>query len=104
MTLRVAINGFGRIGRNFTRCWLSRGLDTGIEVVGLNDTSDPRTNSHLLQYDTMLGHIRDAEVSYTDDTIVVNGVQRARPGGKVTAVAEKPAAAPVPAPAAPAKG
>jgi glyceraldehyde-3-phosphate dehydrogenase (NAD(P)) len=73
MTLRVAINGFGRIGRNFTRCWLSRGLDTGIEVVGLNDTSDPRTNSHLLQYDTMLGHIRDAEVSYTDDTIVVNG-------------------------------
>jgi glyceraldehyde-3-phosphate dehydrogenase (NAD(P)) len=73
MTLRVAINGFGRIGRNFTRCWLSRGLDTGIEVVGLNDTSDPRTNSHLLQYDTMLGHIRNAEVSYTDDTIVVNG-------------------------------
>ena len=73
MTLRVAINGFGRIGRNFMRCWLSRGLDTGIEVVGLNDTSDPRTNSHLLQYDTMLGHIRNAEVSYTDDTIVVNG-------------------------------
>ena len=73
MTLRVAINGFGRIGRNFTRCWLSRGLDTGIEVVGLNDTSDPKTNSHLLQYDTMLGHIRNAEVSYTDDTIVVNG-------------------------------
>jgi len=73
MTLKVAINGFGRIGRNFMRCWLSRGANTGIEVVGLNDTSDPRTNSHLLQYDTMLGHIRDAEVSYTDDTIVVNG-------------------------------
>ena len=50
MTLRVAINGFGRIGRNFMRCWLSRGANTGIEVVGLNDTSDPRTNSHLLQY------------------------------------------------------
>jgi glyceraldehyde-3-phosphate dehydrogenase (NAD(P)) len=55
------------------RCWLSRGENTGIEVVGLNDTSDPRTNSHLLQYDTMLGRIRNAEVSYTDDTIVVNG-------------------------------
>ncbi|QNI69190.1 type I glyceraldehyde-3-phosphate dehydrogenase [Cyanobium sp. NS01] len=73
MTLKVAINGFGRIGRNFMRCWLSRGADTGIEVVGLNDTSDPRTNSHLLQYDSMLGHIRDAEVSYTDDAIIVNG-------------------------------
>jgi len=73
MTLKVAINGFGRIGRNFMRCWLSRGENTGIEVVGLNDTSDPRTNSHLLQYDTMLGRIRNAEVSYTDDTIVVNG-------------------------------
>jgi glyceraldehyde-3-phosphate dehydrogenase (NAD(P)) len=55
------------------RCWLSRGANTGIEVVGLNDTSDPRTNAHLLKYDTMLGHIRDAEVSYTDDSIIVNG-------------------------------
>ncbi len=73
MTLRVAINGFGRIGRNFMRCWLSRGANTGIEVVGLNDTSDPRTNAHLLQYDSMLGRIRDAEVSATEDTIVVNG-------------------------------
>jgi glyceraldehyde-3-phosphate dehydrogenase (NAD(P)) len=73
MTLRVAINGFGRIGRNFMRCWLSRGANTGIEIVGLNDTSDPKTNSHLLQYDSMLGRIRDAEVSYTDNTIIVNG-------------------------------
>jgi glyceraldehyde-3-phosphate dehydrogenase (NAD(P)) len=73
MTLRVAINGFGRIGRNFMRCWLSRGANTGIEVVGLNDTSDPKTNAHLLQYDTMLGHIRNAEVSHTEDTIIVNG-------------------------------
>jgi glyceraldehyde-3-phosphate dehydrogenase (NAD(P)) len=73
MTLRVAINGFGRIGRNFMRCWLSRGANTGIEVVGLNDTSDPKTNSHLLQYDSMLGRIRDAEVSYTDNALIVNG-------------------------------
>ena len=73
MTLRVAINGFGRIGRNFMRCWLSRGANTGIEVVGLNDTSDPITNAHLLTYDSMLGRIKDAEVSYTDDSILVNG-------------------------------
>ncbi|MCP9826174.1 type I glyceraldehyde-3-phosphate dehydrogenase [Synechococcus sp. EJ6-Ellesmere] len=73
MTLRVAINGFGRIGRNFMRCWLSRGENTGIEVVGLNDTSDPHTNAHLLEYDSMLGKIRDTEVGYTKDTITVNG-------------------------------
>ena len=73
MTLRVAINGFGRIGRNFMRCWLSRGANTGIEVVGLNDTSDPATNSHLLTYDTMLGRIRDAEIGYTENTILANG-------------------------------
>ena len=42
-------------------------------MVGLNDTSDPITNAHLLTYDSMLGRIKDAEVSYTDDSIVVNG-------------------------------
>ncbi|BBL86181.1 Glyceraldehyde 3-phosphate dehydrogenase (chromatophore) [Paulinella micropora] len=73
MTIRVAINGFGRIGRNFMRCWLSRGVNTGIEVVGINDTSDSKTNSHLLTYDSMLGRIRNAEVGYTDDSIIVNG-------------------------------
>ena len=73
MTIKVAINGFGRIGRNFLRCWLSRGGNTQMDVVGINDTSDPRTNAHLLTYDSMLGHIRDAEVSSTEDSIVVNG-------------------------------
>ncbi|MCT0199156.1 type I glyceraldehyde-3-phosphate dehydrogenase [Synechococcus sp. CS-1325] len=73
MTLRVAINGFGRIGRNFMRCWLSRGEATGIEIVGLNDTSDPHTNAHLLEYDSMLGKIRNAEVSYADNALIVNG-------------------------------
>jgi glyceraldehyde-3-phosphate dehydrogenase (NAD(P)) len=55
------------------RCWLSRGVDTGIEIVGLNDTSDPHTNAHLLEYDSMLGKIRNAEVSYADDALIVNG-------------------------------
>jgi glyceraldehyde-3-phosphate dehydrogenase (NAD(P)) len=73
MTLRVAINGFGRIGRNFMRCWISRGANTDIEVVGLNDTSDPKTNSHLLTYDTMLGRIQGAEIGCTEDTLIVNG-------------------------------
>ena len=73
MTLRVAINGFGRIGRNFMRCWLSRGSNTGIEVVGINVTSDPQTCAHLLKYDSILGQIKDAEISHTDNTFVING-------------------------------
>ena len=73
MTLRVAINGFGRIGRNFMRCWLSRGANTNIEVVGINVTSDPKTCAHLLKYDSILGPIKDAEISHTDDTFQING-------------------------------
>lgn len=69
--VRVAINGFGRIGRNFLRCWLGR-ENSQLEVVGINDTSDPRTNAHLLKYDSMLGKL-DADISADDDTITVNG-------------------------------
>ena len=71
MTLRVAINGFGRIGRNFMRCWLSRGANTGIEVVGLNDTSDPATNSHLLTYDSILGRLDPSvDIKTTDLSLI----------------------------------
>ncbi|NJN87360.1 MAG: type I glyceraldehyde-3-phosphate dehydrogenase [Leptolyngbyaceae cyanobacterium SL_7_1] len=69
--IRVAINGFGRIGRNFLRCWLGR-ENSGIELVGINDTSDPKTNAHLLRYDSMLGKL-DADIRATEDTIIVNG-------------------------------
>ena len=72
MTLRVAINGFGRIGRNFMRCWLSRGAYTNIEVVGINVTSDPKTNAHLLKYDSVLGQLEGVDIQYTDDTFVIN--------------------------------
>jgi len=71
--LRVAINGFGRIGRNFMRCWLSRGTNTGIEVVGLNGSGDTTTNAHLLKYDSMLGPLRGVDVTTTDNAIYVNG-------------------------------
>ena len=70
--VRVAINGFGRIGRNFVRCLLTRGTDTNLELVGINDTSDPKTNSHLLRYDTMLGTL-DADVGYDTNSLIVNG-------------------------------
>ena len=69
--IRVAINGFGRIGRNFMRCWLGR-ENSSFQIVGINDTSDPKTNSHLLRYDSMLGKL-NADISYTDNSITVNG-------------------------------
>ncbi len=69
--VRVAINGFGRIGRNFMRCWLLR-ENSPIEVVAVNDTSDPKTNAHLLKYDSMLGQL-DADISAEEDSLIVNG-------------------------------
>lgn len=69
--VRVAINGFGRIGRNFLRCWLGRS-NSQLEVVAINDTSDPKTNAHLLRYDSMLGKL-DADISADDSSITVNG-------------------------------
>ncbi|MGH2415984.1 MAG: glyceraldehyde 3-phosphate dehydrogenase NAD-binding domain-containing protein, partial [Microcystaceae cyanobacterium] len=69
--IRVAINGFGRIGRNFLRCWIGR-QNSQLEVVGINDTSDPKTNAHLLKYDSMLGRL-NAEISADDNSITVNG-------------------------------
>ena len=76
MTLRVAINGFGRIGRNVMRGWISRGTDTDIEIVGVNATSDPKTSAHLLTYDSILGKLDPSvKIETTDDSMIVNGKQ-----------------------------
>ncbi len=69
MTVRVAINGFGSIGRNILRASLK---ETEIEIVAINDITDTHTLAHLLKYDSVLGRI-DAEVSSTEHGIVVNG-------------------------------
>jgi len=71
MTYRVAINGFGRIGRNYLRCVLERGLvGRDITVVAVNDLWDPGTLAHLLEYDSTFGRL-DAEVGYDDDQLLV---------------------------------
>ena len=70
MTVRVGINGFGRIGRNFLRAARAQGAD--VAVVALNDLTDPATNAHLLRYDTTYGRF-DAEVRAEGDHIVVAG-------------------------------
>ncbi|MCL2543306.1 MAG: type I glyceraldehyde-3-phosphate dehydrogenase [Nocardioidaceae bacterium] len=72
MTVRVGINGFGRIGRNFFRAVRASGLD--IEIVGVNDLTDNATLAHLLRFDTILGRL-DADVKATGDAIVVGGQQ-----------------------------
>src|SRR3989440_11298234 len=73
MGYRVAINGFGRIGRDYLRCVLERGLfDEGIEVVAVNDVWDAATLAHLLQYDSAFGRLGH-QVDTTDSGIVVNG-------------------------------
>lgn len=70
MTIRVGINGFGRIGRNFFRALTERGAD--IEVVAVNDLTDNHTLAHLLKYDSVLGRL-GKEVTYDDESITVDG-------------------------------
>ena len=71
MPVRVGINGFGRIGRNFFRAVRASGAD--IEIVGVNDLTDNALLAHLLKYDTILGRL-DADVS-SDDTSIRVGDQ-----------------------------
>ena len=70
MTIRVGINGFGRIGRNFFRAVQQNPGD--LEIVGINDLTDNNTLAHLLKYDSVLGKL-GAEVSYDDESITVDG-------------------------------
>lgn len=70
MTVRVGINGFGRIGRNFYRAIREQGAD--IEVVGVNDLTDNRTLSLLLKHDSIMGPL-NAKVEYDDESITVDG-------------------------------
>jgi glyceraldehyde 3-phosphate dehydrogenase len=70
MTVRVGINGFGRIGRNFLRASHEQGA--ALEVVALNDLADAATNAHLLRYDTTYGRF-DAEVTVGEGQLTVGG-------------------------------
>ena len=70
MTVKVGINGFGRIGRNFFRALLASGAD--VEVVGVNDLTDTTTLAHLLKYDSILGRL-NADVVAGDGEILIDG-------------------------------
>jgi glyceraldehyde 3-phosphate dehydrogenase len=68
--LKVGVNGFGRIGRNFLRASLESGAN--FEIVGINDLTDNATLAHLLKYDSILGRLK-LPVTFTDTTITVGG-------------------------------
>jgi len=68
--IRVAINGFGRIGRNFLRAYLER--RPNYEIVAINDLGDPETMAHLLEFDSLLGRL-PAEIVANSETITVDG-------------------------------
>ena len=68
--LKVGVNGFGRIGRNFLRASLESGANS--EIVGINDLTDNATLAHLLKYDSILGRLKQP-VTFTDTTITVGG-------------------------------
>ena len=70
MTVKVGINGFGRIGRNFLRALLASGADA--EVVAVNDLTDNKTLAHLLKYDSILGRF-PGEVTFDEESITVDG-------------------------------
>ncbi len=70
MAIKVGINGFGRIGRNFFRALVASGAD--VEIVGINDLTDTKTLAHLLKYDSILGRFGDT-VAAGDGEIIVGG-------------------------------
>jgi glyceraldehyde 3-phosphate dehydrogenase len=70
MTVKVGINGFGRIGRNFFHALLAQGAD--LDVVAVNDLTDNKTLAQLLKYDSTLGRFQGT-VSYNDDALIVDG-------------------------------
>src|SRR5258706_14942774 len=73
MAIRVGINGFGRIGRSFTRALLARGADAGVELVAVNDPmGDSATGAFLLKHDSVGGK-RPNEIKATDKGFSIDG-------------------------------
>ncbi|HEX4044154.1 MAG TPA: type I glyceraldehyde-3-phosphate dehydrogenase [Gammaproteobacteria bacterium] len=81
MTINIAINGYGRIGRNILRAHYEKKLHPEIKIVAINDLGDVNTNIHLTRYDTTHGHF-PGEITVVDNNMVVNG-------DKIRVVAER---------------
>ncbi len=72
MSVKIGINGFGRIGRNYLRAALAQG--SGLDIVAVNDLSDTRSLATLLKYDSVAGRI-NADVTFDDTHVIVNGAK-----------------------------
>lgn len=72
MTIKVGINGFGRIGRNIFRAMLQDSTFDNVEIAAINDLTDIETLAHLIKYDSVMGRL-DAEIGVYDEGIVLNG-------------------------------
>ncbi len=72
MAIKIAINGYGRIGRNILRALYESGRTNEIQIVAINDLGDAQTNAHLTQYDTAHGRF-PGEISVEGDDMIVNG-------------------------------
>ena len=71
MTIKVAINGYGRIGRNVLRALYEAGRTNEIQIVAINDLGPAQTNAHLTKFDTVHGKF-NASVSVDNDHMIVN--------------------------------
>src|SRR5580693_3982084 len=72
MTLKVGINGYGRIGRNVLRALYESGKRSEMHIVAVNDLGDDKINAHLTRYDTVHGLLR-GDVKVDGDALVING-------------------------------
>ena len=70
MAIRVAINGFGRIGKNIVRAWVERSLQNDIEIVAINDLGDGATHAHLLKYDSVHGMLA-TDIAYQNNVLCI---------------------------------
>ncbi|MEY4477526.1 MAG: hypothetical protein RJA31_1030, partial [Actinomycetota bacterium] len=70
MSVKIGINGFGRIGRNYLRAALAQG--SKLDIVAVNDLSDTKSLATLLKYDSITGRLA-ADVTYDDTNVIVNG-------------------------------
>ena len=71
MSIKIAINGFGRIGRNVLRCIFQDKECRDFEVSAINDLTDPKTLAHLFKYDSIQG-LNNARVEFGGDSLIVN--------------------------------
>ena len=88
MTINVAINGYGRIGRNILRAHYEDGKQHDIKIVAINDLGKPETNAHLTRYDTAHGPF-PGSVSVDGDSMIVSGSKDGKGGDRIKVLAQR---------------